>query len=106
MLTIGLTPIWTNPQDQIGGISDGGGPTFKIWLGEIISKIQVIKNLNYPHLVKMKLVQLGVVQMLLRTVKKCVHRFDSPPLFKLRNKMTSLSPNDPLLVMSHLSKCG
>ena len=59
---IGLTPIWTDPQDQIGGISNGGGPTFKIWLGIIIFKIRVIKDLNYPHLVKMKLVQLGVVQ--------------------------------------------
>ena len=37
---IGLTPIWTNPQlDQIVGISNGGGPTFKSWLGIKILKI-------------------------------------------------------------------
>ena len=43
--------------DQIGGISNGGGPTF---LGIMIFKIRVIKFFNYPHLVKTKLVQLGV----------------------------------------------
>ena len=40
---------------QIGCISNGGGPTF---LGIMIFKIWVIKNLNYPHF--LKLVQLGV----------------------------------------------